>query len=187
MRICAVSDTHGEIQNLRRVFDQSRSRYGVKAFFHLGDDYDDMRGISQDGVEIVRVPGIFSSYYTDRSIENRLIRSLDGWKFLLSHTPEGTERDLPGDMDPQGSVLSDGVDVLLHGHTHIPEIVQEPGYIRVNPGHLKDGDKKGYPPTFALIDAQPSRMEIQILLLINGDTYQARSFSRNMPQGNPGT
>jgi len=42
--------------------------------------------------------------------------------------------------------------VYLFGHSHIPLLEIKEGIFFINPGHLKDEDKKGYPPSFALAE-----------------------------------
>jgi predicted phosphodiesterase len=41
---------------------------------------------------------------------------------------------------------------VLYGHSHIPEISQHQGILFVNPGHLKDSDKKGYSASYAVLE-----------------------------------
>ena len=49
-------------------------------------------------------------------------------------------------------VSKKGVDVVLHGHSHIPSIEQKHSILYINQGHLKSEDKKGCPPTVAVVD-----------------------------------
>ncbi len=183
MIICVASDSHGEIENLHKAFRTAIDDFGAEIFIHLGDDYDDVKAVENDVTEIIRVPGIFSTYYKDDKLENRIIRELDGWRFLLSHTPDADAKDMPDDIDPRATAQSDKVDVLLHGHTHTPEIKLESGYIRVNPGNLKDNDKKGYPPTFCIIDAQPNTLDVKIHQLHSGGLFQSCKFTKDAITG----
>ncbi len=180
MIIGVVSDTHGEISNLRMAFRRAVQESGAEVFIHLGDDYDDMKAVEAGNTEIIRVPGIFSDYYSRDEVENRVIRELGEWRFLLSHTSDADSKDLEGDMDPRKIAESNRVDVLLHGHTHIPEIALEKGYIRINPGNLRDKDKKGYPPTFCIIDAGPDSLDVKIFQLYAEEEFLARKFNREM-------
>ena len=178
MIFCVVADTHGEIENLRKTFRKAVNNLHAETFIHLGDNYDDMRAVESENIEIIQVPGIFSSYYQKNKPDNRIIRQLEGWKFLLSHTPVADAKDLPTDINPQLTAQSDTVDVLLHGHTHIPEIATEPGYIRINPGNLRQNDKKGYPPTFCILDAQPNTLDIKIYQLYSDEIFLSHKFMK---------
>ena len=177
MRIAAVSDTHGELENLSKAFRRSVREFGIDVFIHLGDDYDDMNYIESGVVQVLRVPGIYSSHYSDPGIRNRVIREFEGWRFLLSHTPNVDGRDLPGDIDPAEVMASGKADVFLHGHTHIPEISTEKGHMRINPGHLRSNDKRGYVPTFCVMDLDGDSLDANIHLLDAEGTLFSRKFN----------
>jgi predicted phosphodiesterase len=62
MKIGVVSDSHGHVENLRRALKVMREA-GADLIVHLGDDYDDVTALSdQGGVPITQVPGVFSTY-----------------------------------------------------------------------------------------------------------------------------
>jgi putative phosphoesterase len=163
MKIGVVSDSHGHVNNLRRVV-KTMHEAGVEVIVHLGDDYDDVKALShQEGTTIIQVPGVFSPYYQDPGIPNRIIEEWEGVRVLLTHTPEAHKNDLPTDLDPAAVVARGEVRVVLSGHSHIPEVKEEGGVIWVNPGHVKDDDKKGYPPTYALLKI--TGIEIRVCIL----------------------
>ncbi len=59
-------------------------------------------------------------------------------------------------------------DLILHGHTHLYRIEKLPRGIAINPGHLKPGENKGRPPTFAIVDIEPKKVHAQIIELDGG-------------------
>ena len=61
----------------------------------------------------------------------------------MSHTDVSHANDRRDDPKPEDLIAAGRVDVLLSGHSHKPLICKEDGLLRVNPGHLKDEDKKG--------------------------------------------
>lgn len=168
MRVGVVSDTHGHLENLRRAL-RSLLGFGVEVLCHLGDDYDDLGAVEiPEGLEVVRVPGVFSPYYRDPSIKNRVLREFGRWRVVVSHTLERHENDLPGDPDPMQLVKDQEVDVVLYGHTHVPEVRVEGRVLLFNPGHLKDEDKKGYPPTYGLLEFFPGEVWGRVFELYAG-------------------
>jgi putative phosphoesterase len=168
MKIGVVSDSHGHVDNLRRAV-KDMNKAGVKVIVHLGDDYDDVKALSdQAGTTIIQVPGVFSTYYQEPAIPNRIIEEWEGVRVLLTHTPEAHKNDLPTDLDPATVAARGEVRVVLSGHSHIPEVKEEGEVIRVNPGHLKDDDKKGYPPTYALLEITGTEIRVLILDLFSG-------------------
>jgi putative phosphoesterase len=142
---------------------------GVDVIVHLGDDYDDVKVLSDhEETTMIQVPGVFSTYYQDPGIPNRVIEEWEGVRVLLTHTPETHENDLPADLDPTAVAARGEVSVVLSGHSHIPKVNMERGVIWVNPGHLKDDDKKGYPPTYALLEIIGTEIRVRIVDLYAG-------------------
>lgn len=168
MKIGVVSDSHGHVDNLRRAI-KAMNEGGAEVIIHLGDDYDDVKALSnQEGSAIIQVPGVFSTYYQEPEIPNRIIKKWEGVPVLLTHTPEAHQNDLPADRDPKAVAARGEVRVVLSGHSHIPEVREESGVIWVNPGHLKDDDKKGCPPTYALLEITSTEIRVRIVDLFGG-------------------
>jgi putative phosphoesterase len=171
MKIGVVSDSHGHVDNLRRAV-KAMNEAGVEIIVHLGDDYDDVKALSaQEGSAIIQVPGVFSTYYQEPGIPNRVIEEWEGVRVLLTHTPEAHKNDLPEDLDPAVVVARGDVRLILSGHSHVPEVKEQGGVIWVNPGHLKDDDKKGYPPTYALLVITGTEIRVRIVDLYAGQEF----------------
>ena len=156
-----VSDTHGSIELLKKTVEKLVKEFKVKAVAHLGDNYDDMEHLKELSVKKYLVPGVFSDHYTDTAIPNRLFLSLLGWRILLSHTPTPHQNDIEGDIDPEEAVEKRKIDILLYGHTHIPTAEVRNGVLVMNPGNLKEDDKK-HPPTYGLLKLTLKQAEVKI-------------------------
>ena len=162
MQFAVISDSHGftdNVENLGRRLIAS----GMKLAVHLGDNWEDAQALEALGLEIIRVPGVFHEVYQDESVPNRLLTELGGLKILLTHSRRPHEKDLPGDGDPAEIARREKPDLVLFGHSHLPEISDEDGVLWVNPGHLKPEDKKGSPPSYALIDTGTGPAKVRIL------------------------
>ena len=159
LKIGVLSDTHKHITNLSRAHDFLKDE-GAGMFIHLGDDYTDPDEIGERN--FVRVPGVFSESYTDRNVPNRLIKNVVGWRLLITHTLSSHPNDLPGDIDPEEIIKGRRADAVFYGHTHVPEIREDLGVVFMNPGHLKNEDKRGFPPTFACVAVSMNRMILRI-------------------------
>ena len=175
IRIGIVSDTHKHIVNLSRAIDLLRQR-SATMLIHLGDDYVDADEIAL--YDVVKVPGVFSDHYQDERIPNRIIKNMVGWRLLLTHTPVSHPNDLPGDLKPEDMIRDRRVDVVLFGHSHVPVIKEEDGIIFVNPGHLKNEDKRGFPPTFAWVELSIKRMVARIHRLSDQAIIAEQIFTR---------
>ncbi len=162
MKVGVTSDTHKNFTNFIRAIDSLRG-HGVDVIIHLGDDYTDCDEIGEE--DIVRVPGVYSEQYQDAGIPNRQVVELGGWQVLLSHTRDKHPNDRQDDLDPNSLIQCKQVDAVLYGHTHLPDVSMDRGVVLVNPGHLKDEDKKGSPATYALLELDEQKMTVKIYRL----------------------
>jgi putative phosphoesterase len=175
MKIGVVSDTHKHLKNFEMAVRQMK-KLGVEMIVHLGDDYADPDDIGEN--DIVRVPGVYSDQYQDPGIANRRVMDLAGWQVLLSHTREAHPNDCVDDLKPEALIQCKQVNAVLYGHTHIPDASKESGVVFVNPGHLKDDDKKGNPPTFAVVEFDEHDVTVEIYRLTDNSPLMKEQFRR---------
>ncbi len=141
MRVAVMSDTHGNIKLFQDMIDYASNELNVKAFWHLGDSYEDCDRVDLRGRYVVRVPGIYHPGYRDQSIESSVQIPFDPFKFLLIHDP----------ADARGLLYADS-NIILHGHTHCPSCqIDQRGKLFINPGHLKSRRDRGYDASFAVL------------------------------------
>jgi len=95
-----------------------------------------------------------------------------GYRILFTHTQSAHQNDLPGDPEPEDLAARREVDIVAFGHTHVPEIRCEGGVLWVNPGHLKDRDKKGHGPSFAVLDLDPEEVRVRLVDLKSGVVFE---------------
>ena len=162
MKLGIVSDTHKHIVNLASAIHYLKEN-GVAKLIHLGDDYTDVDEAGER--DVIRVPGVFSDAYQNTKIPNRVIENYAGWRFLLTHTLASHANDLSGDLKPEELIGGRQVHVVLYGHTHVPEIRKDGGIVFINPGHLKNEDKRGFPPTFGCIELTIDKLVARIYRL----------------------
>ena len=144
MKIGIVSDTHRNREYLERAVDWLLSNYHIASLFHLGDDYEDVVGLVDQGIDIIQVPGIYHQKYRDGTLQPKQIEHILGLRILLLHSYEKDFADEDKTM----------ADVILYGHTHRPEIKLADGLLLMNPGHLKGDIDKQVKPSFGLLDIQ---------------------------------
>lgn len=175
MIIGVMSDTHGYLTEMRRAASRMMDEFGAGVIVHLGDDStdaDDLRGMVP---ELISVPGVLETRYSDRDIPNRIILDFENVPFLITHTPKRDPHDLPDDIDPTAVAQDGEVNVVLYGHTHKPSMTERSGVYYINPGHLNPRDNRGSPMSFAIIELSPPKMEIKIVEL-EGGTLDKRTF-----------
>jgi len=177
MKVGLISDTHGELENLREALEQLTSIYKIEKIVHLGDEWEDIEVLKgEKEIEVIVVPGVYAREYADPSIPNRIIREFNGWQILFTHTCNVHANDLPEDPDPQELAATQRVDVVAHGHTHVPSIEEKDYVIWVNPGHLKSKDKKGYSPSYGVLDISPEKIRARIVDLDSKETFSYYTF-----------
>jgi putative phosphoesterase len=178
LKLAIVSDSHRNLDGLREAVKDILSTHKVDLFIHLGDDYDDAAVFDEFGCKYLRVPGVYSNYYADKSVPNRLLKRFNGWKFLLTHTEASHSNDLAVDVKPEGLAEKKQIDVVLYGHSHIPNLEVRDEILLVNPGHLKAEDKKGYPATYAIIDINDASISAMITSVGSGKTLEEIDFKK---------
>jgi putative phosphoesterase len=175
MKVGITSDTHKHLENFSRAVQEMR-KLGAEMIIHLGDDYIDCNEIGE--AEIIRVPGVYGDQYQDPDIPNRRIVEIAGWQVLMSHTRDAHPNDLEGDLSPESLIQCKQVDVVLYGHTHIPDASMDRGVVFINPGHLKDEDKKGSPATYALVEFNEHDVTVKIYRLTDNAPFMQEQFGR---------
>lgn len=64
----------------------------------------------------------------------------------------------------------------MYEHTPIPEIKIKEGIIFINPGHLKQSDKKGFPPSYGFLNISKDKVSAEIINYLDGETIFKEDF-----------
>ena len=176
MRLGVMSDSHGNIANMRRAAARMIDEFKVDEIIHLGDDMSDAQQMGMISAPLTCIPGVFEQTYQNPEIPHRYIVKLNGVKVLLSHTPKHDTHDLPGDIDPERIMQAERALVFFHGHTHVYKMERMNKGVVINPGHLKADDKRGCPPSFAIVDLESTKVHAQIIEL-DGGLLDEESFT----------
>jgi uncharacterized protein len=173
MLLGILSDTHGNVEAIQQVSSCFLAAQ-VDQVLHLGDDYLDILFLEAANLKVLAVPGLYCPEYRDPTIANRRIENVAGVNILMMHTPGASKFDQPGDWDLAGRGQ---VNIVLYGHTHVPDIREVEGVLWVNPGHLKAHDRRGYPLSYALMRLTPPTVDIRILALATGQILYRTVFT----------
>ncbi len=126
MRIGVFSDSHGDISNARRFFDHLAP---LDCLFHLGDYASDGDKVSKlFGCPLYAVRGN-CDFRSDEPLE-RLV-DLGGKRFLLVH---GHQYYSWNALLYRGEETH--ADMVLYGHTHMPDLSADGARLLLNPGSL---------------------------------------------------
>lgn len=156
MLIGIISDTHDDMQAIRKAVDSFKAR-GVSYVIHAGDlvspftfeifselkcGFDAVFG-NNDGDRI-----LLSKKSGDKVHRQPLILTLDDKRIVVVHEPDLVD------------ALSDSKDfqVVIFGHTHIPCVAKKKDALVINPGKAARLHKDK--STFALLDTVTMQVEI---------------------------
>lgn len=127
MRVCVLSDTHGDLLPLKTLREQIGP---VDALFHLGDYCrDGQQAGLYLGCPVYQVKGNCDRNEPDTPEE--LCFLLGGKRFLLLH---GHTCFSENSLFYKG--LEKRADAVLSGHTHVPSAYEREGILVLNPGSL---------------------------------------------------
>ncbi|MDR2006161.1 MAG: YfcE family phosphodiesterase, partial [Acidaminococcales bacterium] len=143
MLIGVTGDTHGDTAALRRL----AARADVSEWLHTGDFYRDALFLRElSGLPVEAVAGN-NDFALDHFAYNKIILR-GGSKIWLTHGHK--YRDLLAENQRMNA------DIIVYGHTHVPDIFRREGVLFINPGSPafpRRGSAKGY----AVLTAEEGR------------------------------
>lgn len=156
MIIGIISDSHDHLDNLQKTVDLFRERR-VEHIIHAGDFTSPFTWRVLKHFE-GGFTGIFGNNDGERVLMRKLSGervytqpyklTLDGKRIVVMHEP-----DVVDDLAASGHF-----DLIVYGHTHVPEIRRENNTLIVNPGELCGWVKRR--STVAVVDLQTMAAEI---------------------------
>ena len=143
MKIIVVSDTHGDFETLYQIV---RRNIGSDQFIHLGDgerEFYDVQSAFYDK------PFIFIKGNNDwENYPQCLVTELGGKKFYLCHGHRFDRMHLKEHLS--ATAVTNGCEIALFGHTHVPVNETVNGVLLFNPGSAAL-PRGGNPPTYGII------------------------------------
>jgi len=166
MKIGVISDTHrtAEPYSLPQEVIARLLAERVELILHAGDVgdqsvLDELEAIA----ELRAVSGNMDPPALKASLPNRLVEEADGLRIGLIHG-SGPPTRLGERLLP--SFEADNIDVLVYGHSHVPEnvAVEAAGrkVLLFNPGSLKS-NRDGGQPSFGILTIENGRVSGEII------------------------
>lgn len=164
MKVLVISDTHGNIDNVRSILDQTE----VVAVLHCGDYITDARLIQKFYPE-VEVYGIYGNCDIGFGGEYDTVVTLDGVSIYMTHGHRygvkwGEYEELIIDTKAHEA------EIVVFGHSHEAHLEQKDGVVLLNPGSITKPRDSRY-PSYAFIELNNGKIkEISILQIrANGE------------------
>jgi len=146
MRILVISDTHGDTNKAEEAI---RSNKEVSLIIHLGDYYRDAQKLS--GM-FPNIPVEYIYGNSDFMIENvpaEKLLEVCGKKIFITHGHRYSVKWDYGRLYKKAEELK--ADMILFGHTHVPEIIEKGDVFLLNPGSTSDPRDES-DESYAIID-----------------------------------
>lgn len=136
MKILVLSDTHHDLSTAVNIVNACR--VGCDLVVHLGDtvrDFENLKATFPD-MNFAGVQGNNDLFVN--GVEREMFLNLDGVKVLMCHGHEYGVKRSTDQILLRGQAK--GADLVLFGHTHVPEKMSEGGIILFNPGAVIEGN-----------------------------------------------
>ena len=145
MKILIVSDTHGYDDNFEKALMKEAP---VDMLIHCGDiegSEDYYEALCECPVYMVRGNNDFWS-----DLPSEVVFEVCGHRIMVTHGHYyGVSWDREKLME---TALAKMADIVMYGHTHMPELFEEDGLTVLNPGSLSLPRQKGRKPTYMVME-----------------------------------
>lgn len=145
MRVLIVSDTHGRNNNFYKVVEREKD---ISFMVHLGD----LCGLEDFIEETTGIPCYAvrgnNDYYSLLPAESLIM--LGQHKALITHGHNHGVNYTTRELKHYARAL--GCDIVMYGHTHVPEIDDAGSVIAVNPGSLTYPRQPGRMPSYIMAE-----------------------------------
>lgn len=144
MRIGLVSDTHSNIQVLRKI---AQIAPPVEMWLHAGDHWQEANVLAQlTGLKVIAVQGNTDPRTDEIKLDEYL--EFEGFKIWLTHGHRYIEGDARSSLGFWTKQLEQ--DICVYGHTHIPMCEYYGENLLINPGS-PSRPRGGSEPSFAVL------------------------------------
>lgn len=144
MRIGLVSDTHSNVQVLRRIVQQAPP---VELWLHAGDHWQEANVLAQlSGLKVIAVQGNTDPKSELVKLDEYL--EIEGFRVWLTHGHRYIEGDVRSSLGFWAKQLDQ--DICVYGHTHIPMCEYYGDNLLINPGSPAR-PRGGSEPSFAVL------------------------------------
>lgn len=146
MKILVISDTHGDTNKAEEAIKSNKE---INMIIHLGDYFRDAQKLSGMFPDIP-VEYIYGN--SDFMVENvpaEKMLEVCGKKIFITHGHRYSVKWDYGRLYKKAEELK--ADMILFGHTHVPEIIEKDDVFLLNPGSTSDPRDES-DESYAIID-----------------------------------
>ena len=156
MKILVLSDTHGDIDNARKAIVKNSD---VNLIIHLGDYFRDAQKLNEEFPDIP-IEYIYgnSDFMVDNTPAEKILE-IAGKRIFITH---GHRYSVKWDYEKLfNKAYEVSADILLFGHTHVADVVENERCFILNPGSISDSrDNSG--ESYAIIEIVGDNVKPQL-------------------------
>jgi putative phosphoesterase len=145
--LLVVSDTHGDVESLRRVLTWAKAR-SIRTLAFLGDGLSDLTRAFDRASFFPNCFAVRGNGDYDASVPFHRTLEVAGRRFLMTHGHLSAVQDTLDSL--VFSARAANAEAALFGHTHVPCRAEIRGVLALNPGSLSR-PRGGCEPSFATV------------------------------------
>lgn len=160
MKILIVSDTHGNQERMKEIIQKEKP---FEVLVHAGDMEDSIGGVLGYTDYSIRIVSGNCDYGYGYPKEDFF--RLGDKKVLLTHgyLCRGIHFNPLNGIEPLADYARyRGADILIYGHTHIPDIREMDGLMIINPGSLSLPRQENHKKSYAVFTIEEGKTSCEI-------------------------
>ncbi len=163
MKLGIISDSHDHRANVLKAVKVFNDE-DVKCVIHAGDIISSVTANALSGVKGAKIVAVFGNCDGEKLLLRGVIEELGGEIHEEPYTFSLAGREIfvthmPGAVEEV--VVSEAYDLVVYGHTHVPDVRREGKTLVVNPGQTTDW----FPKTPSVVVVETDDMSYKVLNL----------------------
>ena len=151
--ILVISDTHGDVKEIRGVLCNNKIDYII----HLGDNYNDIDCI-KDMSNGIPTWYVFGNHDLEWLEPKEILFEINGIKIYATH---GHRVDIKLGYDELINIgKKNGANIVLCGHSHIQKCIYKDGIIVINPGSFSESRDKNISGSYCILQIEGQKINV---------------------------
>ena len=152
MNILVFSDSHGYYERILKIIN---SHDNIDMIIHCGDILNDCISIEKLINPMIKFKYVCGNNDIAADVQKELSLDIEGIKIFITH---GHLYGVKSGLDSLRRKIKEGYDLVLYGHTHVPNTEYFGGGTILNPGAICYGSKG----TYASVNIQDGIIKTEI-------------------------
>ncbi|MCR5093460.1 MAG: metallophosphoesterase [Lachnospiraceae bacterium] len=131
MKIVIISDTHGDNRVIDQIIEEEEKEAPFEYLIHCGDSETSLKKY-MDPSNPYKFLAVRGNCDFSSSLPSVLVERILFYNVFITHGHR--ENVSYGDHDLLETGLANRADIILYGHTHVPEFCERDGVLLINPG-----------------------------------------------------